>query len=627
MKKLIILFTLLCGVAHAQNLSGTNTFTDTTIFIKPRLDLGGDAPYDLFYRGTGGVINRLGIGSNGQVLGVSGGVPTYVTPTPVGQQRLTQSAAYPLAPATAPYKVYLSDLTNTIKIDSIALTALNMHTGNEADLNATSLFANAGFRPFKWTSTGTNTPLTASTGSGVMLVRTAATRVGAMMITNPNGLNNRIYYRNGLSDDTYGPWDYILKGADLATLVPTSRTITINGTTLDLSANRTWTIAAGSGTVTSITPGYGHTSSTPITTSGTITVDTNIVRSVLNSWSKGQADARYFKLASPNAATSYTGIVTNDVVNPTLALTNSGSNAVALNVVGGQVLLNGPTTINAPGLSSAQFSFSGSSPVLFAKTRPLVFNSAGGINSITHTWADPTAARFVNWRDMSGDVAFTSEIPSNYITSNTTQTGLTGNKELLGTWTFKGTYLGLEGQSGLMALRWTDGSGQLNLRPSSYSSSITQYLSGLNGTYFPYVGLFGPQLGKMVKFTNTGSGDGIEAAVAGVDYSVPTPIVEISGTSQTANANTIYIPHNAALTTITAPSSTVIGSLIQIIGEGAGGWKLQLQSGYSAKGVGSFTTTSGGSISSTDRYCTLTLRLVAANTFVVTTSQGTLAPL
>jgi len=105
-----------------------------------------------------------------------------------------------------------------------------------------------------------------------------------------------------------------------------------------------------------------------------------------------------------------------------------------------------------------------------------------------------------------------------------------------------------------------------------------------------------------------------------------TQVVEITGTSQAANANTIYIPHNAALTTITAPSATTVGSLVQVVGEGAGGWRINFPAGYTAKGVG-VTTSAGGSISSTDRYCTITLRLVAANTFVITSSQGTLSPL
>ena len=57
--------------------------------------------------------------------------------------------------------------------------------------------------------------------------------------------------------------------------VPTSRTLTINGTTYDLTADRTWTIPTGTGTVTSVglsMPSAFTVSSSPITTSGTIAV-------------------------------------------------------------------------------------------------------------------------------------------------------------------------------------------------------------------------------------------------------------------------------------------------------------------------------------------------------------------
>ncbi len=56
--------------------------------------------------------------------------------------------------------------------------------------------------------------------------------------------------------------------------VSTSRTLTINGVAYDLSADRSWTIATGSGTVTSVGTGYGLTGG-PITTTGTIVADTN----------------------------------------------------------------------------------------------------------------------------------------------------------------------------------------------------------------------------------------------------------------------------------------------------------------------------------------------------------------
>lgn len=56
--------------------------------------------------------------------------------------------------------------------------------------------------------------------------------------------------------------------------VPTSRNITINGATYDLSADRTWTISAGTGTVTSVASGVGMNFST-ITSTGTVSADTN----------------------------------------------------------------------------------------------------------------------------------------------------------------------------------------------------------------------------------------------------------------------------------------------------------------------------------------------------------------
>jgi hypothetical protein len=135
--------------------------------------------------------------------------------------------------------------------------------------------------------------------SSQLTINANASAVGA-----PNGFTvlDDIYHR-GISYTAYT--DYL--NADSLTLmpkqyndahyapisgggyVPTSRTLTINGTTFDLSANRAWSV----GTVTSITPGYGFTSSTPITTSGTITNDTTKLQTVLNFFPKG--DTRYLK--------------------------------------------------------------------------------------------------------------------------------------------------------------------------------------------------------------------------------------------------------------------------------------------------------------------------------------------
>jgi hypothetical protein len=66
---------------------------------------------------------------------------------------------------------------------------------------------------------------------------------------------------------------FYASAASLSSYVPTSRTLTINGTTFDLSANRSWTIAAGTGTVTQVNSGNGMSFSN-FTTSGTITMGT-----------------------------------------------------------------------------------------------------------------------------------------------------------------------------------------------------------------------------------------------------------------------------------------------------------------------------------------------------------------
>lgn len=65
----------------------------------------------------------------------------------------------------------------------------------------------------------------------------------------------------------------IRAAADLL-LTPMSRTLTINGTALDLSANRSWTIPAGVGTVTSVglaLPSLFTVTVSPITGAGTLT--------------------------------------------------------------------------------------------------------------------------------------------------------------------------------------------------------------------------------------------------------------------------------------------------------------------------------------------------------------------
>lgn len=107
-----------------------------------------------------------------------------------------------------------------------------------------------------------------------------------------------------------------------------------------------------------------------------------------------------------------------------------------------------------------------------------------------------------------------------------------------------------------------------------------------------------------------------------------TQIVEITGTSQQASANTIYIPHNTTKTVITLPldANAPIGTLIQVVGEGSGGWRIGQNANQTIVGIGTFSTTVGttGYVESSEANCTITLRKTLTNKWIITSSQGTI---
>ncbi len=80
----------------------------------------------------------------------------------------------------------------------------------------------------------------------------------------------------------------------------------------------------------------------------------------------------------------------------------------------------------------------------------------------------------------------------------------------------------------------------------------------------------------------------------------------IAGTSQNAAVNTGYFPNNAGVVSITLPSSPTAGDIIKVMGFGAGGWSLIAQPGITIK-LGAQTTSSGGSISSTNNWDSITV--------------------
>lgn len=91
--------------------------------------------------------------------------------------------------------------------------------------------------------------------------------------------------------------------------------------------------------------------------------------------------------------------------------------------------------------------------------------------------------------------------------------------------------------------------------------------------------------------------------------------VDVTGTSQTIAVNTGYIADNAALVTLTLPTTAAQGTTFRIAGNGAGGWLLAQNASQTVKFGNTATTVgTGGSLASTDPGDALECLCVVANT-------------
>lgn len=88
---------------------------------------------------------------------------------------------------------------------------------------------------------------------------------------------------------------------------------------------------------------------------------------------------------------------------------------------------------------------------------------------------------------------------------------------------------------------------------------------------------------------------------------------DVAGTSQAAAVNNAYIISNAAQTTVTLPATAAEGSVIGVQGKGAAGWILTANTGQTIK-FGSSTTSSAGSLTSTNQYDAVQIVCITANT-------------
>jgi len=99
---------------------------------------------------------------------------------------------------------------------------------------------------------------------------------------------------------------------------------------------------------------------------------------------------------------------------------------------------------------------------------------------------------------------------------------------------------------------------------------------------------------------------------------------EVTGTTQAMAVHNGYILNNVALVTATLPATAAVGSIIRVVGKGAGGWTIAQNAGQSIVFNTSTTTVGvGGSLSSTnDADCVELVCTTANTTFTVMSSIG-----
>lgn len=103
---------------------------------------------------------------------------------------------------------------------------------------------------------------------------------------------------------------------------------------------------------------------------------------------------------------------------------------------------------------------------------------------------------------------YTPPTSTDYITTNSSQTGLTGDKTTSGIWNYTGSYLQLSGASGVMPIRWNNGSGGImNMQPTSFSGTTNIYWGPFSGSALVYPGTIGPNIGKIAKYDANGNLD------------------------------------------------------------------------------------------------------------------------
>ncbi len=182
-------------------------------------------------------------------------------------------------------------------------------------------------------------------------------------------------------------------------------------------------------------------------------------------------------------------------------------------------------------------------------------------------------------------------------------------------------YTATSGTTGTLYLRNSDGSARTVTLGIQESGGTIRYLWALSLAAAGHEKIDGIALAngdKLIGYASAGAvvfwgymgADGGTATTA-----TNLPWTEVTGTSASMAVNNRYCANNAALVTLTLPSTAAIGDVIRVRGKGAGGWKIaQNASQYIRLDEATVTTTGvGGYITAVDDHECVDLVCVTAD--------------
>lgn len=179
-----------------------------------------------------------------------------------------------------------------------------------------------------------------------------------------------------------------------------------------------------------------------------------------------------------------------------------------------------------------------------------------------------------------------------------------------------------------------DGAGTFN------ASTMTQHSLLLGGANSHTINNLGVATNGQLPIGSTGADPVLATITAGTGISVSNGAgtitisgtgagltwTDVTGTTQAMAVNNGYTANNAGTVTLTLPAAAVYGSVMAVVGKGAGGWTIAQNSGQTIH-FGASNTTSGatGTLSSTKQYDVVYVLCTVANTdFTVIQSIGNL---